>query len=773
MFRPLKKIGLVLAFGGALASPAFGFSLLGPFNEAFQVPAIGYNLAPPASDLGNDGNSTDIGAPKNLGEEYRWNLPFLFYAYDSSFLDYFGATGVSALDAGVGILNSLENVDKYSTALSEFPALSSRVNFTAQALQMLDLRSAGLTALIEEMGLASPDRWAFCLHDRYLPGGASCPAYEYLVIQRNYDPVNQSYSAYVNNVLYDYVINEFCPLSANPWDPLEADAIEVPPDPVDFSNAAFDAVASSESHGFGVFFTGLTYDDAGGLRYLYSTNNINYETVSTDSQLLFTNFQAPTILTTSNLAVLTSQALTNPPAVFQGLYPNIVITSSSNYWGYQYTTNITAYFTNPANNPFGDTELVLATNRITNLANFNVYQFANVVTNHYYKKGYVTSIKYNLTGAPNAPYGDFTTNVVSDVTSLVPYTNGDYYVIPPGVSTYMTNTGFSVTTTVTNLLVDTFNIGPNGQIFNPLIVFTYFTNYQIAAYPVQLVTSTNSGALRPGIGKINFIRQDFDPLLTAFWTPVTNYYTLPSINTNRLWTTNTYIRVLTQPDILFAAADLAGGPAAPLSISTYERTAPNYNSASNATVIPPLAGPGTLSSSPAQIQVVFCKTGPVFYNDVFSFLGGGGNGVLGESSLTNTFNWGSFDGSTNEPVLYPTNSSILDLQAQIYFQITSSLLPNGSVSAPIVNGTNYMAQLQASAAQPPTTPYTWQLAANSPGFPPGMGWDTHGQTSTTGIITGAPTTTGIYDFTVQASFVSSIDGSTKTAVKDLFIEIDQ
>jgi hypothetical protein len=29
----------------------------------------------------------------------------------------------------------------------------------------------------------------------------------------------------------------------------------------------------------GLFFTGLTYDDAGGLRYLFSTNNINFETL--------------------------------------------------------------------------------------------------------------------------------------------------------------------------------------------------------------------------------------------------------------------------------------------------------------------------------------------------------------------------------------------------------------------------------------------------------------------------------------------------------------
>src|SRR5437867_9953534 len=33
-------------------------------------------------------------APHNLGEEYRWSIPTLYYAYDASFLDYFGARGV-------------------------------------------------------------------------------------------------------------------------------------------------------------------------------------------------------------------------------------------------------------------------------------------------------------------------------------------------------------------------------------------------------------------------------------------------------------------------------------------------------------------------------------------------------------------------------------------------------------------------------------------------------------------------------------------------------
>src|SRR5262249_29387751 len=58
MLRLSKRL-FSLALLAAGLQPSFAFVLLGPCNEAYQVPTIGYNLP------------TDIGAPKNLGEEYR------------------------------------------------------------------------------------------------------------------------------------------------------------------------------------------------------------------------------------------------------------------------------------------------------------------------------------------------------------------------------------------------------------------------------------------------------------------------------------------------------------------------------------------------------------------------------------------------------------------------------------------------------------------------------------------------------------------------------
>ena len=96
----LFGLGLIVAglFVTAWSVPeARAFSLLGPY-EAWMVPQTGF--AQPG----------DIGGPMNLGQEYRWNVPVLAYAFDQSFLDYFGSNGVAAVESAIGILNSLPPV---------------------------------------------------------------------------------------------------------------------------------------------------------------------------------------------------------------------------------------------------------------------------------------------------------------------------------------------------------------------------------------------------------------------------------------------------------------------------------------------------------------------------------------------------------------------------------------------------------------------------------------------------------------------------------------
>jgi len=149
------------AFGYALLGPGTQVAAFAPVVEAYQVPIIGYNLP------------GDIGTPKNFGQGWRWNTPTNYYAYDQTFLEYFGSNGVVAVDEAFAVFNNLTNVSQIN--LNDWPLNSSRVNHRAQALSLVDVKSYTMSMLIEQLGLAEPDRWTWCLHDRFLPGGATCP----------------------------------------------------------------------------------------------------------------------------------------------------------------------------------------------------------------------------------------------------------------------------------------------------------------------------------------------------------------------------------------------------------------------------------------------------------------------------------------------------------------------------------------------------------------------------------------------------------------------
>jgi len=262
MLRFFQRTFLVLALAGAVNS-ASAFSLAGPFED-WQVEAIGYNIP----------NNADVSGPKNLGEEYRWNVKTITYGFDSSFLNYFGAKGTAAVMQAVAMLNNLTNVSQMSSDLSEFPTDTRRVNYQASALGLLDMKTYSLAILLEELGLASPDRYAFTLRDTRVVN--SVP--QYLVIKRNFDPVTSVPSSYVNDALYTYYIGSFTlPVTF-------VDAVEVPVDPLAFTHRAVVSISGGlwgRGAGFGGFVTGLTRDDVAGLRYLYgksgSWRNLNIE----------------------------------------------------------------------------------------------------------------------------------------------------------------------------------------------------------------------------------------------------------------------------------------------------------------------------------------------------------------------------------------------------------------------------------------------------------------------------------------------------------------
>jgi hypothetical protein len=106
------------------------------------------------------------------------------------------------------------------------------------------------------------------------------------------------------------------------------------------------------------------------------------------------------------------------------------------------------------------------------------------------------------------------------------------------------------------------------------------------------------------------------------------------------------------------------------------------------------------------------------------------------SGPTNAFErlfiWGSFDGTTNAPIIYPNGASLVNLEAEALIQISPPppALPNG------VSGVAYSVTNSASGGTPP---YSWALAPGSAALPAGL------TLSTDGVISGTPTNSRTYN----------------------------
>jgi hypothetical protein len=225
----------------------------------------------------------DIGGPMDIGSGYRWNVPVVTYGFDKSFLDFFGTNGVAAVENAIQVLNDLPPASQI--ILTNYPLNSASVNYQAQAGNLFDLKSATLVLLLEQMGLTQPTRYVFALKqwepifitDETQPNwpDGTIPNY---IVQRNFDPETLTQSFYVNGTLFSgIVLSVYYGGQVN-------DVIEIPVDPLDVNLSVADngfslSPYADSAFSPGAFFTGLTEDDVGGLRYLLSTNNVAYETL--------------------------------------------------------------------------------------------------------------------------------------------------------------------------------------------------------------------------------------------------------------------------------------------------------------------------------------------------------------------------------------------------------------------------------------------------------------------------------------------------------------
>jgi hypothetical protein len=263
LFRLTRITAILLA----VLVPSFradAFALLGPYPD-WQDAKKSYH------------KPGDIGGPMNIGEGYRWNMPVITYGFSRSFLNYFGSNGVAAVESAMALLNQIPPASVLD--LEDYPFHVIRVNFRAQALKVVDLKSRVIQLLLEEMGLGDPVRWTFCVRDVQMEGTNSI----YYVVSRNFDPSSAATSPFVNDVLFTYYIYAFggTPTASN----FVCDASEARIDPLQ----PFSTAVAQPSHDPGLYINRLTRDDVGGLRYLLSGSQIRVEALLPDVYLVATN----------------------------------------------------------------------------------------------------------------------------------------------------------------------------------------------------------------------------------------------------------------------------------------------------------------------------------------------------------------------------------------------------------------------------------------------------------------------------------------------------
>ena len=209
------------------------------------------------------------------------------------------------MDSAFNILNALPAAS--SANLSKFLTQGvQQANYTAQALSIVDVKSEVLGLMLEHMGLIG-ETHVYDLRTRQALAG-TCQ-FDYYVIDRNYDPVSYDPTPYVNGTLYNYYIADGCPIGVS-----VGDAIEVLPDATT-PPSSYTAVATQEGLLIGGYYTGLSRDDMGGLRYLYRRDNFNNELLDPEAAVGFAVGSGFQIVNTNTIG----EAQTNSGGIFGGV----------------------------------------------------------------------------------------------------------------------------------------------------------------------------------------------------------------------------------------------------------------------------------------------------------------------------------------------------------------------------------------------------------------------------------------------------------------------
>jgi hypothetical protein len=249
--------------------------------------------------------------------------------------------------------------------------------------------------------------------------------------------------------------------------------------------------------------------------------------------------------------------------------------------------------------------------------------------------------------------------LISTTSYVSNFINGDFDILPPnGYPPVVLATTNIIP--VTNILADVIN-PITGEEDQQIVVYNFMQ--VISAVNPFVLQAANPNDFAPGVDLLHFKRADFNSLIGQGFL-YTNTYAKITI-TNSTPFTNTFQIIKTGPDILFAAADLGDNAPAevpPLLARSDTTSWINDQLINTGSPLNPLAGPGII---PGGAVITFNKVGPSLTNiqpgsdseetareSSFSFFGIGGVNFI----------WGSFDGSTKTPIVYPEDVSLQDIE---------------------------------------------------------------------------------------------------------------
>ncbi len=217
-----------------------------------------------------------------IEHEYRWPIPFITYGFTQEFEDDFGPDGIAEVKRAIDWFN-LTDADKL--VLADYPLRVESDNPNAAKQNLISLRSAAGTCILEQLGVGNPYRGIFTLN-RVKPGiGVVSQQSEdwfysfgvlsnstAVVYNRNYDPTSLFPSRYINGDLHTFFIND---TFGNPFLYL----VNLDPTVKRRSLASIDYQPGRMAFG-------LTRDDVGALRHMLSRNNLNIEALPEDVQAI-------------------------------------------------------------------------------------------------------------------------------------------------------------------------------------------------------------------------------------------------------------------------------------------------------------------------------------------------------------------------------------------------------------------------------------------------------------------------------------------------------